>query len=318
MFSQSSPILRTAAASTLALAALAAPALPQEAPGQFDVDADAAEHALERALVQTGSVLLPSGTAEVVPYFKYMRSESEVAGMPVLVGGQLMGSTIATERDQFQTGVMLRAGLPWAGQVDLTIPYVFSSQDTQRRVMGIPVSQASSTDSGIGDIRLGYTHSLTGDDPSRPNLLGSIVWDTNTGNNNGAGGMGSGFNELELALATTLRQDPLVFAGRIGYQKAFENNGIRPGNQLSFAAGTFLAVNPETSLQFGFSLAYTNDMKVNGATIAGSDKLAASLDLGLATILGRNTLLDTTLSVGLTEDAPDFGLTLSMPLRFNF
>ncbi len=313
-----SMIVRATATSAAALAAAVGPAIPESAPGQFDIDPDAAERALERALVQTGSVLLPYRTFEVIPFLSFSRNENEFAGPPVLVGGSLSGSSIASERNEFKTGVMLRAGLPWAGQIDATIPYVSSRLSQEQRVMGAPVSQTTSDVSGLGDIRLAYTHSLTGDDPSRANILVSVAWDTDTGKRNGNLSMGSGFNELELSMATTTRQDPLVFTGRIGYQKAFESNGIQPGNQISFSGGTFLAVNPETSLQFGLSMTYSGDMSVNGSTIAGSDQFAASLDLGLATILNHNTLLDAKVSVGLTEDAPDFGLALSLPLRRKF
>lgn len=306
-------------AAILAAASLiASPAATQQGPGQFDVDEDAAERALERALVQTGSVLLPSGSAEIVPFVAYTRSEQEVAGLPALVNGQLTGSSIERERDELQTGLGIRAGLPWAGQIDLTIPFVTVDETVNQRVLGVPFSHAASDLSGIGDVKLAYTHSLTGDDPSRPNVLATVAWDSDTGKTENGLSTGSGFNELELALGTTVRQDPLVFLGRFSYLKSFEKDGVQMDDTLSLSANAFLSVNPETSFQFGLSVSHAGDIEIDGVEIEGTDRLAATLDLGLATIIRRNTLLDTKLSVGLTEDAPEFGLSVNMPLRISF
>jgi hypothetical protein len=49
----------------------------QAAPGQFEVDEEAAERALERTLVVTGALLLPFGKAEIQPRFAYIRSEED-------------------------------------------------------------------------------------------------------------------------------------------------------------------------------------------------------------------------------------------------
>ena len=50
------------------------------APGQFEVSEDAAERALERTLVATGNLLVPSGFAEVEPLFSYTRRETAALG----------------------------------------------------------------------------------------------------------------------------------------------------------------------------------------------------------------------------------------------
>ncbi len=55
---------------------------------------------------------------------------------------------------------------------------------------------------------------------------------------------------------------------------------------------------------------------MGGDPVTGSDQLAASLSLGVATVLQQNMLLDVGVSVGLTEDAPDFGVAVSLPIRF--
>ena len=298
------------------LLALAVPVAAQE----FTVDEEAAEQAIARALVQSGSVLLPARSVEVVPFFSYSRNENEVAGVPVLVDGQIVGSSIVLESNQTSGGITVRGGLPWNGQAQISVPLTYTQRDQELRVLGAPAQSTSSNLSGLGDVQLSYTQQFRNDSGGLPSLLGTVLWDSDTGATDEAEGLflGSGFQEVGVSLTATQRQDPLVFSGRLGYEWAFENDDVQPGNEFLMAAGAFLAVNPETSLQFGLSLNYADDLQVGGETIAGSDQLAASLDLGVATILRRNTLLDATVSIGLTEDASDFGFALDLPIRFSF
>jgi len=287
---------------------------------EFLVDPEAAEQAIERALVQTGSVLLPPRAIEVVPFFTFQRNENEIAGVPVLVNGQLSGSIITLESNQFSGGVAARAGLPWAGQLQISVPLTYTDRDQEHRVLGATIGSDSSNLSGLGDVQLSYTQQFRGDSGGLPSLLGTVTYDNNTGDTDEDDGMflGSGFQEIGVQLTATQRQDPLVFSSRLGYEVALEDDNVKPGDELSFGVDVFLAVNPETSLQFGLSLAYSDDAEIDGEQLPGSDQFAASLDLGIATILRRNTLLDTTVSIGLTEDATDFGVGVSLPIRFTF
>lgn len=66
----------------------------------------------------------------------------------------------------------------------------------------------------------------------------------------------------------------------------------------------------------GFELNRGGRTKINGAAIPGSDAALATLQLGLATLLSRRSLLDIELKIGLTPDTPDFTLVVSAPVRF--
>jgi hypothetical protein len=59
---------------------MATPAAPAAAPaeiGAIETTQEEVERALERALVQTGALLLPAGTAEIEPNFSYVRQETD-------------------------------------------------------------------------------------------------------------------------------------------------------------------------------------------------------------------------------------------------
>src|SRR5262249_4968021 len=82
-----------------------APAAPKPAPGQFEVDEEAAERALERTLTATGALLVPQGYAELQPAFSYTRRE-----IPNLV-------PFNVERNEFAASLTGRIGLPWESQL---------------------------------------------------------------------------------------------------------------------------------------------------------------------------------------------------------
>lgn len=54
-----------------------------------------------------------------------------------------------------------------------------------------------------------------------------------------------------------------------------------------------------------------------GRKLAGSDKTIGTLVVGGSTLLARGTLLHLSVGVGLTNDADDCSITLSLPIRFD-
>ena len=79
------------------------PGCATQAPGQFEVDEEAIERALERTLVQEGVLLLPLGQAEIEPSFTYTRREFDVPTVVVQNGDDLRwraGASAQRVRDQ--------------------------------------------------------------------------------------------------------------------------------------------------------------------------------------------------------------------------
>jgi hypothetical protein len=103
----------------------------------------------------------------------------------------------------------------------------------------------------------------------------------------------------------------------VSYEKTFEHDNIEPGDELGFSLGTVLAASPETSLSFFFNQAFADENKIDGDRINGSDQVISTFSVGAATILGRNVLLSVTGDIGLTDDAPDYAIGASLPIRFN-
>lgn len=287
------------------------------APGEVVVDELTAQRALERSLVETGALLLPPGQAEISPSFTYQRSEVTDA-TALSIGGSTFIADRAVKRDIFDAGLSLRHGLPWDSQLELSVPYRFVAREETRDVQGSIQSSRDSNGHGVGDVRIGFAKTLLQAGNGWPDLIGRVTWDTGTGRRTDDGvSLGFGFDEIQGLLTALWRQDPMVFVGTAGYEYAFENDGIQPGEEFLLSLGTNVAVSPETSLSFFLDQVYREEIERDGRRIDGSDQLSSTFTFGISTIVAPRTLLRLTAGIGLTDDAPDYSFGISLPIRFN-
>ncbi len=298
----------------------AKPAKPkQSAIGAFEVDEEAAERALERTLTQTGALLLPLRRAEIQPFFNYIRQEIEVPQL-VQVGQDLVTVKQKIRRNQFEPGVFARFGLPMESQLELRLPYtiVDRSEVSNLAVVGGQISESNNSASHIGDLQVGIAKTVFREKGWRPDLIARLTWVAPTGRKFQDGiSLGGGFHRLRGSLTMLKRQDPLAFTGRFFYDAAFDDHNDNPGDRFGFSIGTFLAASPETSLSISLQQSFVDDIKLNGRTINGTDRVISSVVLGASTILGRGFLLSVFGGIGLTDDSPDYFINVSMPLRFD-
>jgi len=289
-----------------------------QAPGQFEVEEEAIDRALERTLVQEGVLLLPLGQAEIEPSFTYTRREFDTPTFVTIDGDTFVGEQ-EIERNEFEAGATLRVGLPFDSQVEVGIPYNYVDESVNTTVGGAPQTSNSESGHGFGDVSLGLAKTLLQEGTGWwPDVIARVTWDADTGKTDDNGVfLGGGFNELSGSLSAVKRQDPLAFVGSVSYAKTFEHDDIEPGDEVGLSLGTVLAASPETSLSFFFNQTFADDTKFDGDTINGSDQVLGTLSLGAATILGRNVLLSITGEIGLTDDAPDYAIGASLPIRFD-
>lgn len=286
------------------------------APGLVEIDELAAERALERTLTAEGALLLAPKQFDLEPYFNYARRESR---LPALVASAdaLGVRTLSVRRNEFDLGLRFRAGLPFAAQFELDMPYRWVDQSSVAPAGFNDVDVQDNQGSSLGDIKLGIAKTLLRQSGWLPDLVGRVTWDTGTGDQEDAGvPLGIGFDELRFGLTALKRQDPLAFTAALSYTTTFEKDGIKPGDDFGFLLGVSLATSPETSLSVAFEQRYSQELAINGRRVAGSDQVSSFLALGASSILGRRTLLSVSLGIGLTEDSPDYSLSVSLPLRF--
>lgn len=298
----------------------AAPKAPSEdpapAPGVVAVDEDAAERALDRSLTVAGALLLPRGVLEVEPSVTYSRQEDS-APQFVASGGQLFLGETERDSNALTADLALRLGLPWDSQLEVGIPYRWRSTETVTNIGFSPAGASERSGTGLGDLRVGVAKTLLREGLWRPDLVGRITWDTDTGakSDNGVS-LGGGYNELRGALTSIKRQDPIAFVGGLSYTHAFESEGVRPGSTIAADFGGYIALSPETSLRLALSGAYQTETELAGRAVDGSDRAIGTLIVGGSTLLTRGTLLNLSTGIGLTDDADDLSVSLSLPVRF--
>lgn len=257
--------------------------------------------ALERALVREGGLLLSAGRFEAEANFVYSHRNDALSGV---------------RRSAFGPGLSLRAGLPWRSQLELAVPYVFE----RRRDNGI-----STRSDGWGDLSLGLSHQILREQGARPSLIGGIAYLAATGRNTVFESAtpiahGSGFDALQASLTALKRVDPLVFFGTYSFIHNFPEtrNGarIRPGNTHGLRFGTALATGPDTSLRAALNLSFFDKTRMDGVPLAGTDDPSALLELGGSVVMTESMALDVLVGAGLTRSAPDFRITVALPIRF--
>ncbi|MBV8094103.1 MAG: hypothetical protein JO110_12950, partial [Acetobacteraceae bacterium] len=222
------------------------------APGQFEVSEEAAERALERTLVATGALLVPYGSVDVEPAFGYTRRE----------GFQQV--LFDTARNEFSPALAVRVGLPWEMQFELGMPYYVVEQQVRNAFVTPPQQISDHWGNGFGDLTVGLAKTILHEKGWIPDLIGRINYNIPTGvaaDNDVR--LPSHQNKLTFSLTATKRQDPLVFVGSAAYTKGFVENGITPGDQLSFVTGAYLATSPETSLRAVLTQSFLQDIQLN-------------------------------------------------------
>jgi len=294
-----------------------APGAKPAAPGSFEVSEETAERALERTLTQTGALLLPSGRAQVEPFFSYARRETNNIPFFRNVGNQLFLENSKVRRNEFTAGVATLLGLPFDSQFEFSVPYRIVHRSIDTTEQGLPKDK-STTGSTIGDLSIGVAKTLVREGAWWPDLVGRVTWDTNTGEkNDNHVDLGYGYNELIGSLTAVKRQDPLAFVGGFAYQKAFEDNNFKPGDQYTLSIGTILAASPETSLNLTLQQNFIRRSEFRGNTTPGSDFVQSIFYIGATSILGRSVSLSISGGIGLTDNSPDYVVNVISVIGFN-
>lgn len=294
-----------------------APVSSPEAPSSTSkIEEDETVRALERALVREGGFLLPRGSFELEPRLQYSYRGTRGLGI-VSVPSGLQIVNRETKHDRFEGTLGLRAGLPWAAQAELRVPYVWTQQTGSAAAVGFSESQRQS---GLGDAELQVTKQLIGERGNHPALLASLNLKTTSGHfSPGRLSSGSGFVSWQGAITAVKRQDPLVFVGSVSYigfrSREFNDSKMDPGDGIGIRFSTILAASPETSLRAGLDFSRYGKTRINGTGVPGSDLVNGVIELGVSTLLSSHTLLDLNVGFGVTPDAPNLRISMSLPIR---
>jgi hypothetical protein len=255
---------------------------------------DDSARALERILVTRGGLVLPKYTLQIEPQLLYSHTGS---------------SRDASQRDIVVSALTFRLGVPFDAQAELRLPYVVHDETATARI------------SGLGDVQLSLTKELLREAGRLPSLLVTARWTAPTGEGQVSPGelaTGTGFHVVEGQVTAVKTHDPLAFFTTFSYSAPVARRNshvtIEPGDLAAIKAGGILAASPDTSLGLALTLAFAAAPTARG--VRTSDQTIGILEFSVGQILSRRLFLDVSVNVGVTRDAPDLGVAISLPIRF--
>lgn len=143
---------------------------------------------------------------------------------------------------------------------------------------------------------------------------------------------GSGYYSVSGGLSLSKVLDPVVVFGSTSLTYNLEVDGldqargarqlvkVDPGFGLSGSAGFAYSLSYDISLSISAQLSYNDETILsfaNGTDSVAQDQMSGFLSMSLGTRVSDTTIVNTSLGIGLTEDAPDFSLGVSLPINFS-
>lgn len=282
------------------------------------VEQEGASRIIQR--VEKGGVLLRKGRLQVEPTLSYSHVSNNRVGLSglslfdVIFIGEIRSDEI--DRDIVTGSVSTRYGITNNLQAEVEVPVQYQREE----VLSGPIEdrqQSINRRYGLNDLGLGFLYQFVHEHGLMPNLIAQLRLKAPTGD---APKLGSGAWGTKAGLTMVKSSDPVVLFSNMGYTLNFPGtvNGIdvNPGDAFEYSVGMAYALNYKLALNGSFEQVFIGESKARSAPVIGSRLVVASLKTGLTYAITRKLAVDFSVSTGLTEDAPDFTVSLSFPYTF--
>ncbi len=303
-----------------------------------------------QALAEQGGVLTPVGSLIVEPSVIFSTSSVNrftFRGIEI-VDAVLIGAIEATDadRDLVSPAISMRYGVTDRFELEARVPYVYRND---RLTTLIPDSAADGDQalteelngSGLGDIEFAAHYQINRGAGGWPFFVGNLRYKSTTGTgpfdvDRTASGAetklptGSGFQSVESSLTLIYPTAPAVMFFNLGYTWSLADDidkvigsekigNVDPGDSVGFSLGLALAINEELSFTVGYQHDFIQETTTesNGKDFSSTALDVGSLLLGTTLRLSDRAGLNLNAALGITEDAPDVQITLSVPYRFD-
>jgi len=294
-------------------------------------------------IIERPGVLTPKGKFTVDTSISYTQNSSNkvsVVGytiLPTLLVGRIEVSD--SDRTTITTGLTMRYGLTNSTELELRLPYVYRSDQISTRPIqdGAEANTINTTldGGGLGDVEFAVRQQLNFD--TTPYWVGGLIVKSNTGkspydievdsstNTLEEVSTGSGFWSVEPSLSMIYPTDPAVIFSSISYIYNFKDDvdisgqtiEVDLGDTIALSGGFGFAINPDFSFSVGLSHKTILKSKIAGAEDDNAKLLQLdSLSFGINYALSKSTSLGINAQAGLTEDTPDFQLSVRVPYSF--
>jgi hypothetical protein len=299
------------------------------------------------AVPERGGVLLRRGSYEIAPEFRYALQSSNriiisgLAVLPAVVIGTIEAAKV--QRQIIEPSASFRYGLLDDLQLDTRVPFRYSN-DRISRLQTSPTREDTVNDIAFGDIESNLSYQMLRERSAWPALVTSLGFRSITGKdpfeiNSDELPSGTGFWGLRGAVSAVKVRDPVVLFGRLGYTMNFTKTvtlkppvnapggrtKINPGDTVEWGAGFAYALSPEFSInnQFVQRITFKSEIDkiqnpvLSKGKIPGTHFNIPEIRLGAVWAYNKERFVDTSVSVGLSDDAPDVSFQFSLPFRFS-
>ena len=300
-----------------------------------------------QSLPQGLAVLTPAQHFILTPSVEYTQATANrlVFEGVVIVPGINIGEVTASTDDRsiFAAVADVRYGITDRLEAEIRVPLMYSDDRATVLSQG---PQGSATQSiyvsgkGLGDINLGARYQINDGADDWPIFIANARTNLDTGigpfdiKRNPAGiaegvALGSGFLGLQGGFSVLKITDPAVLYGSLNYIYQFPKDinqtiggvfvgEVDPSNSINATMGFGFAVNPE----FSFSLGYAHSYVFPQLTSLGSTRQTTTslevgaLTFGMAYRVKQNMSLNANFQFGVTADAPNMYMVISLPTTY--
>ena len=180
---------------------------------------------------------------------------------------------------------------------------------------------------GLGDLSAGAKFLCFSESPPWPETVLSLGFIAPTGSkptDMDQIALGSGHWAVSGGVQFIKTLDPVVIFWGLSYSHLFAakryysapDQDVQPGELFGYNLGLAFAINDNVSVSALVLGYYFSEDKIDGVTISGSSRDTVSLRLALTHRVNRNTYVEPSLSFGLTTEAPDMGVGITLTHRF--
>ncbi len=293
-------------------------------------------------VIDKPGVLTPKGQWSFDTSFSYTQNSSNkvsVVGytvLPTLIIGLIEVSD--ADRTTLTLGLTTRYGVTNATEIEVRLPYVYRNDQVSSRPIqdggSSPVVNTTMDGGGVGDVELAVRHQFNFE--SAPYWIGGLRVKSDSGRSPydvtpGGGNRsfsdvptGSGFWSVEPNVTMIHPVDPAVLFAGLSYIYNLEDNvvigesdaEVDLGDTIALSGGMGFAVNPDLSFSLGLSHKTILKSKVNGRTSEEAKLLQLdTFSFGVNYAFTKRSSVNISAQAGLTEDSPDFQLTVRMPFN---
>lgn len=298
------------------------------------------------AVPQGAGVLTPAGRLIFDPSIEYNNTSNNrlvFRGIELVPGIQIgVIEASDADRDTLVATAAVRYGLTDRIELEVRAPYLVRSDriEVVQQREGSIVRSVKLKENGLGDVEFAARYQFNRPVGQQPIFVGSVRVKSNTGKSpfeipfddfGVATGLatGSGFWGVQPGINVLLPSDPVVIYGGLAYLYQIPKNinrmigdvpigKVDPGDAITANIGFGFALNPRFSYSLGYrhSYIFPTTTELGDTTQRSSRLQVGALNLAMSYRLTPKQSLNLGFEFGVTEDAPDLGITLRMPMGF--